>query len=201
MANITTGCKGKKFSVHDLYPADYCFDWEAFEADPEHYRFTKEDVACMNAMELEKYEERTPMTPAEKRALRRWAASGHSVREAPPSKYPCLQCAYPPPDFLDAYRAEREIDRATKGMDEEEALSWLKENYGPAPEDPEEKERHLENERLHRETPEKARKTIEALQRKLFHMWVFLAREGMEDDAEEYLKSHMDEPAPFEDQW
>ena len=46
----------KRFSVHDLYPADYCFDWDAFEADPEHYQFTAEDIAYSNAMELEEYE-------------------------------------------------------------------------------------------------------------------------------------------------
>jgi hypothetical protein len=74
----------KEFNIHDLYPADYCFNWEKFEADPEHYEFTPEDIAYSNAMELEKYEEETPMTPYEKRALRRWVASGHSVMEPPP---------------------------------------------------------------------------------------------------------------------
>ena len=76
----------KPFNVHDLYPADYCFNWEAFEADPERYVFTKDDIAYSNAMELEKYEQETPMTPYEKRALRRWVASGHSVMETPPSR-------------------------------------------------------------------------------------------------------------------
>jgi len=42
----------KPFNVHDLYPADYCFNWEAFEADPERYVFTKDDIAYSNAMEL-----------------------------------------------------------------------------------------------------------------------------------------------------
>ena len=37
--------KRKPFSVHDLYPADYCFDYDAFEADPENYVFTPEDCA------------------------------------------------------------------------------------------------------------------------------------------------------------
>jgi hypothetical protein len=47
----------KRFNVHDLYPSDYCFDWAAFEADPEHYKFTAEDIAYSNAMELERYEQ------------------------------------------------------------------------------------------------------------------------------------------------
>lgn len=42
----------QKFNIHALYPADYCFDWETFEADPEHYAFTSDDIAYMNAMEL-----------------------------------------------------------------------------------------------------------------------------------------------------
>lgn len=66
----------RKFNTHALYPADYCFDWESFEADPDHYKFTEEDLAYFNAIELEKYERVTPMTPYEKRALRRWVASG-----------------------------------------------------------------------------------------------------------------------------
>ena len=58
----------KVFNVHGLYPSDYCFDWEAFEADPEHYAFTADDIAYFNAMELERFEKETPMTPYEKRA-------------------------------------------------------------------------------------------------------------------------------------
>ena len=61
----------KSFNVHDLYPSDYCFDRAAFEADPEHYVFTADDIAYFNAMELERYELETPMTPYEKRAVRR----------------------------------------------------------------------------------------------------------------------------------
>lgn len=76
----------KVFNVHGLYSSDYCFDWEAFEADPEHYAFTADDIAYFNAMELERFEMETPMTPYEKRAVRRWVLSGHSVMDAPPSK-------------------------------------------------------------------------------------------------------------------
>ena len=75
--------KYKAFNVHDLYPADYVFPWDKFESDPEGYQFTSEDIAYTNAMELEEYELKTPMTPYEKRALRRWVAAGHSVRETP----------------------------------------------------------------------------------------------------------------------
>lgn len=42
--------KNKVFNVHDLYPADYCFDYESFDADPEGYVFTQDDIAYFNAM-------------------------------------------------------------------------------------------------------------------------------------------------------
>ncbi len=47
----------KVFNVHDLYPADYCFDYEAFYANPEGYVFTPNDIAYYNAMELERYKQ------------------------------------------------------------------------------------------------------------------------------------------------
>ena len=71
----------KHFSVHDLYPEDYCFDYDAFEADPENYRFTAEDNAYLNAIEMERYEDTVLMPPYERRLLHRWVISGHSVHE------------------------------------------------------------------------------------------------------------------------
>ena len=58
--------KRNAFNIHDLYPADYCFDWETFDKDPEGYQFTETDIAYFNAMELARYEEEVPMTPYEK---------------------------------------------------------------------------------------------------------------------------------------
>ena len=46
-----------------------------------------------------------------------------------------------------------------------------------------------------------AKEKIRLLQRKLFYIWMFLSQEGLEEDAEEYVKNHMDEPTPFEDEW
>lgn len=54
--------RNKVFNVHNLYPADYCFDFEAYEADPEGHVFTPDDIAYNNAMELEWYEQKVPMT-------------------------------------------------------------------------------------------------------------------------------------------
>ncbi|OON84692.1 hypothetical protein BXO88_16020, partial [Oribacterium sp. C9] len=70
--------KRKKSNIHDLYPKDYCFDYEAFEADPEGYVFTQDDIAYSNAMDLERYEREVPMSYYEKTLLRKWVMSGHS---------------------------------------------------------------------------------------------------------------------------
>ena len=191
----------KPFNVHDLYPADYCFNWETFEADPERYVFTKDDIAYSNAMELEKYEQETPMTPYEKRALRRWVASGHSVMEAPPSRYACIHCCYPPPSFLDVYREDKQLDAATRGMTKSEKASYLKEYVGCPEESEEERAQREANQHLHEQTPEAAREVIRTLQRKIFYLSTFLAEQGLSSEAEDYLSDHMDTPALFEDEW
>lgn len=191
----------KPFNVHDLYPADYCFNWEAFEADPERYVFTKDDIAYSNAMELEKYEQETPMTPYEKRALRRWVASGHSVMETPPSRYACIHCCYPPPSFLDVYREDKQLDAATRGMTISEKASYLKEYVGCPEESEEERAQREANQHLHEQTPEAAREVIRTLQRKIFYLSTFLAEQGLSSEAEDYLSDHMDTPALFEDEW
>ena len=121
--------RNKAFSVHDLYPADYCFDYEAFEADPEGYQFTADDIAYYNAMELERYEATVPMTAYEKRLLRNWVKSGHSPREFPPSKYLCLT-GYEPYDFLDVHRMDSEIRKAMKGMNKKQRTAYLQEYMG-----------------------------------------------------------------------
>ena len=170
--------KYKAFNVHDLYPADYVFPWDKFESDPEGYRFTREDIAYTNAMQLEEYEFKTPMTPYEKRALRRWVAAGHSVRETPPSRYPCAYPSYPPPDFLEVYRTDKELDAATKGMSKAQKLAYLQEYTGLQAETQEERQQREENELLHKQTPEAAREKIRMLQRQLCYTWMYLAQEG-----------------------
>ena len=130
--------KGKAFDIHDLYPKGYRFNYGAFASDPEAYVFTPDDIAYLNAMELEKYEMDIPMTPYEKRALRKWVASGHSVMDPPPSKYACIYPSHPAPDFLDVYRTDRELDIATKGMSAEQRIAYLKEYIGDVDEADEE---------------------------------------------------------------
>lgn len=197
----TVNRKRKPFNIHDLYPKDYCFDWKTFESDPENYVFTKEDIAYSNAIELEKFEQETPMTPYEKRALRRWVASGHSVMETPPSRYPCIHCCYPPPSFLDVYREDKQLDAATKGMSRAERKAYLRKYLGFEEEPEEERKEREEQKRLHEQTPEPVKKTIERLQRKIFYLFMFLGEQDLYTEATEYLEEHMDEPTPFEDVW
>ena len=119
----------KKFDVHDLYPADYCFDWVAFEADPESFVFTPNDIAYMNARALESYELKVPMTSYEKKALRKWVMSGHSPYENPGSKYlPVIDMM--PYDFIDVYRLDKEVAKDIKGMNEDEYLTYVKDYFG-----------------------------------------------------------------------
>jgi hypothetical protein len=191
----------KKFDIRSLYPEDYCFDWETFEADPENYQFTADDIAYLNAIELENYEEKTPMTPYEKRALRRWVASGHSVRETPPSRYACIYPSEPAPDFLEVYRTDKELDAATKGMTAEERIAYLKDYIGYEDEPEEVRQAREKNKRLHDQTPEEVQEIIRMLKRKLQYTWMFLIEEGIWEQADEYVRDHMDEPTPFEDEW
>ena len=196
-----TMAKRKPFNIHDLYPTDYCFNWEAFEADPEHYVFTKADIAYNNAMELEKYEQETPMTPYERRALRKWVASGHSVMETPPSKYACVHCCYPPPSFLDVYREDKKLDAALKGMTRAEKLAYLKEYVGFYEEPEEVRLKREEKKRLYETTPAEAKAIIHTLQRRIFYLYMFITDQGLSSEADDYLEERMDTPAPFEEEW
>ena len=91
------------------------------------------------------------------------------------------------------------LDAATKGMTDEERTAYLKEYIGFTDETEEERARQEENERLHEQTPEAARKIIHTLQRKIFYLYMFLTEQGSTGEPDEYLKEHMDQPAPFEE--
>ena len=121
--------RNKVFNIHDLYPADYCFDSEAFYADPEGYVFTPEDIAYFNAVELERYEREVPMTYYEKTLLRKWVMEGHSPCENPGSKYLYLTDSEPY-DFLYVHRMDKEIRRDMKGMNDEERKAYLMDRMG-----------------------------------------------------------------------
>ncbi len=127
--------KDKVFNVQDLYPANYSFDYEKFEADSEAYVFTADDIAYSNAMELERYEQEVPMTSHEKKLLHKWVMDGHNPRENPGSKYIFL-AGSEPYDFLDVYRMDRKIQQDMKGMNPDEQEAYLKEYTGWKDESP-----------------------------------------------------------------
>ena len=121
--------KRKKFNIHDLYPKDYCFDYEAFDADPEGYVFTQDDIAYSNAMELERYEREVPMSYYEKTLLRKWVMSGHSPYQNPGSRYLCPG-SHDGYDFIKLYRMDKEIQHDMKGMSKKEQKAYLMEYMG-----------------------------------------------------------------------
>ena len=183
--------KRKRFRIHDLYPANYCFDWEAFIADPEHYVFTEDDLAYSNAMDLERFERKTPMTPAEKRALRKWVKSGHSIWDNPGSKYICDLGL----NFLEVYRADHEIAAAIRGKTPDEKEAYIKEYVGYEDPTPEE----LERMDAIRNTSAYVITRYEEISHQLDILWNYLIEKGLNDDARIYLEKHMDDepPIPF----
>ena len=169
----------------------YDNDGEAFYADPEKYKFTREEIQALNESDLREFEQRTPMTGPEKRALRKWVASGHSWRESPGSKYICDIGM----DFLQVYRADHEIAAAVRGMTSEQKAAYIKEYTGYVDPTPEERERM----EAVNNTPAYVSRRYEKMARQLFVLWDYLAEEGLYAEAKEYLEEHMDEdiPLPF----
>lgn len=168
----------------------YDFNNDAFYTAPENRRFTEEEVRALNARDLENYESRVPMTPAEKRALRKWVAAGHSVRESPGSRYICDIGM----DFLDVYRADHEIAAAIRGKTRAEKIAFIKEYTGYVDPTPEERER-LD---AIRNTPVYVQKKYEKLSRQMFLLWDFIAEEGLWHEAKEYLEDHKDDEMPMD---
>lgn len=166
------------------------------DIDGDEYIFTQAEIQEYNQQVLLEYEENVPMTPYEKRALRKWVASGHNPLEHPGSRYVCLIGVDPPPDFLSVYRMDRELKQAIKGMTKAERIAYLKDYMGY--EDEPEEVRILRKTRDI--TPPFAREYIHKLERKDFYTRDFLSRNGylMMNELDKYVKDHLDEPLPFE---
>ena len=58
--------KNKELNQQALYSEDYSFNFESFYVNPDGHMFTPDDIAYLNARELEAYEQNVPMTPYEK---------------------------------------------------------------------------------------------------------------------------------------
>ena len=143
--------------------------------------------------EFRKYTEANAMSKYERRLLRDWVRSGHSVYEMVESRY-LPGPSYPPMDFLDAYRSDRELREAIKGMTRAEKDQFLKKCMGwedPTPED-------IAMENARKNTPELIRERVVCLERELFSLWKFVTREGLEEEAMEYVEERKNEAIPFE---
>lgn len=158
------------------------------------YCYTQEEIQQMEQQELENYEARVLMTPSERRALRKWVASGHSVYENPGSRYLCISSGDADYDYLSVYRIDHEIRCELRGKTPAERESYLREYIGWCEESEEEQAERIARE----QTPALARKHIRELERELFHIWEFISHEGLWSEACAYIDSHKDEPVPFE---
>ena len=136
--------------------------------------------------ELREYEKITPMTEDERKALHEWVAAGNSVHE---NGSMALYEGGRPMDFLDVYREEEDIRRATKGMTYEEETRYLLREYG-----------------IHRDpgpmTPDKKAAVMfkvksEYYQHLCMLYWEVLIANDLRDEAYEYIKEHINEPDPF----
>ena len=142
--------------------------------------------------EYRDYKAMTPMSKRERKALRNWVRTGHSVYEVPGSRY--LPDSSSPRAFLDVYREDAFLDQATQAMNEDQKRKYLMEYLGWEEETREEKEKRIAKEN----TPDMVREHVCKQNRKLFYLWEFLAGEGLCQEAREYLDEHMADPIPFE---
>lgn len=142
--------------------------------------------------EYQDYIAQKPMTPYERRLVRKWVKDGNSVYGCMQSKY-YGESAYPM-EFLEVYRMDRAIDRDLQGKTPKEREAYLKELLGYKEEPAEERELREAKAR----TPEPVAGHIRKLERELFHLWAFVMEEGLYSEAVEYTAEHKDEEIPFE---
>lgn len=143
--------------------------------------------------EYSKYISENTVSKYERKLLRDWVRSGHSVYETVESRY-LPGPAYPPMDFIGAYRLDRELSEDMKGMTNAEKGVYLKAYIGyeePTPEEIAEAE-------AKKSTPKLIEERVRRLERDLFHLWEFVWKEGLGDEAEEYVNERKDDAIPFE---
>ena len=134
--------------------------------------------------ELREYEKMTAMTEDERIALHEWVRAGNSVHENGG------MVSYEggiPADFMDVYREEEELRRKLSSMTEEERKRYLYVEYG------------IENEPSKKLTYEELQENSRRLYRTCMLYWEILARNGLGEEADAYLRLHIDEEMPFED--
>lgn len=138
--------------------------------------------------EFRTYTEENSMTKYERRLLRDWVRSGHSVYETVESRY-LPGPAYPPMDYLDAYRFDRELREDMRGMTDDEKEVYLKSCMGWKDPSPEELAMH----EAKKDTPKVVGDHVRKLERELFNLWCFIWQEGLGDDARAFVEEHKDD--------
>ena len=142
--------------------------------------------------EYQDYIAKKPMTPYERRLVRKWVKEGNSVYGCTQSRY-YGESAYPM-EFLEVYRSDRAIDKELQGKTPQERETYLKDLLGYQEETAEEKELREAKDA----TPGPVNAHIRKLERELFHIWAFIMEEGLYSEAMEYVNEHRDEESPFE---
>lgn len=143
--------------------------------------------------EYEEYIAVTPMTRYERKLLRDWVGSCHSVYHDPGSRYLPDRCYEIP--FLDAYREDREIAKVTRGMTADERSAYIRNIYlGWDDPSPEEIAGHGEE----CSVPENLQKYLRRIARETYYLWSFIWQEGLREEALEFIEEHKDQETPFE---
>ena len=137
--------------------------------------------------QLAEYEQETKMSKKERRTLRDWVASGHSVYESPGSRYHC-DGGLPEQDFLDVYREDAEIDKILKGKTNREKAKWVQKHFGC----------NTQLREKNEATREQMKGHIRKLERELYYLWEYIGQEGLWSEAKTYVEDNADEPIPFE---
>lgn len=142
---------------------------------------------------LNLYEEQHHMNAGEKMALHYWLAAGHERNEAPPSRYLRPERIPDNWEFIDIYRMDKELDADTIGMDPLQKEAFIRKfaiqtnRIGDELDEPFDPTIHDVSEKLLSGSGSKTG-------RKLFWLWEYLASEDLTEEAEEYLKEHLDQP-------
>ena len=141
--------------------------------------------------EYQDYIAKKPMTPYERRLVRKWVKEGNSVYGCTQSRY-YGESAYPM-EFLEVYRSDRAIDKELQGKTPQEREAYLKDLLGYQEEPAEEKELR----KAKAATPEPVNAHIRMLERELFYIWAFIIEKGLCSEAMEYVNEHKNEESPF----
>jgi len=134
---------------------------------------------------LKEYEKRTPMTKEERRELHEWVEAGYSVHE---NTCCAVGDGNRPIDFLDLYREEEALRKATAGMESKEARKYVLDYYGWTEEETEKEEY----------TVETLKDRVRELERERFYLEEFIGQKGFWKEAQKYIEECRGEPIPFE---